>query len=179
MQDVESVLISREQIRARVAELAAEITEDYRDTKPLTLVCILKGASLFFTDLFRQVDLDASIDFMAISSYGSATKSTGVVRINKDLDSAIEGKHVLIVEDIVDSGLSLSYLIENLETRNPASIRICCLLDKPERRKKPVAVQYTGFTIPDAFVIGYGLDYDERYRNLEDICILSPRIYAE
>ena len=174
------MLLTKEQIAARVKELGAQITNDYEDADgDLVLVGILKGAVVFFADLIREIDLPLSMDFMAISSYGSATKSSGVVRIMKDLDKDIVGKHVLVVEDIIDSGLTLSFLKENLLSRGAASLRICTLLDKPERRKVDLHVDYAGFQIPDEFVVGYGLDYAEVYRNLPDIGVLRPEIYSK
>lgn len=172
----DELLITREQIAKRVKEMGAEITRDF-EGKDLTVICILKGAVVFFVDLIREIDLPMSMDFMAISSYGSATKSSGVVRILKDLDKPINGKDVLIVEDIVDSGMTLSFLKENLLSRGAASLHIITLLDKPERRRVPLEVDYFGFTIPDEFVVGYGLDYAEKYRNLPDIGVLRPEIY--
>lgn len=174
----DELLLTREQIAARVKEMGAQITEDFRN-KDLTVICILKGAVVFFVDLIREIDLPMSIDFMAISSYGSAIKSSGVVRILKDLDKPINGKNVLVVEDIVDSGMTLSFLRENLLSRGAASLHIATLLDKPERRRVPLHVDYYGFTIPDEFVVGYGLDYDEKYRNLPDIGVLKPEVYEK
>lgn len=159
------VLLSEEQIQTRVRELAAAISKDY-EGETVTLVCILKGAVVFLSDLMRALEIPARLDFMAISSYGSSAKSSGVVQILKDLDHPIEGEHVIIVEDIIDTGLSLQYLTENLRTRKPASLRVCVLLDKPDRRRVDVAVDYVGFSIPDEFVVGYGLDYAEQYRQL-------------
>ena len=174
----EELLLTREQIAARVQEMGRQITEDFRG-RDLTVICILKGAVVFFVDLVREIDLPMSMDFMAISSYGSATKSSGVVRILKDLDKPVNGKDVLIIEDIVDSGMTLSFLRENLISRGAASLHIATLLDKPERRRVPLHVDYVGFTIPDEFVVGYGLDYAERYRNLPDIGILKPEVYEK
>ena len=174
----DELLLTKEQIAVRVKEMAAQITEDFRG-KDLTVICILKGAVVFFVDLIREIDLPMSMDFMAISSYGSATKSSGVVRILKDLDKPINGKHVLVVEDIVDSGMTLSFLRENLLSRGAASLHIATLLDKPERRRVPLHVDYFGFVIPDEFVVGYGLDYDEKYRNLPDIGVLRPEVYEK
>ena len=175
--DLDSVLLTREEIGRKVRELGEQITRDYAGKKPV-LVCILKGASVFFADLIREIDLPLTLDFMAISSYGSATKTSGVVRILKDLDNDILGKDVIVVEDIVDSGITLSYLRKILVQRGAKSLRIATLLDKPARRKvKDLHVDYFCFDIPDAFVVGYGLDYDQTYRNLPDIGILSPRIY--
>lgn len=174
----EQVLLGAEQIKKRVAEIGVQITADYQG-KELVMIGILKGAVVFFSDLVRQIDLPLAIDFMAISSYGSATKSSGVVRILKDLDHDIVDKHVLVVEDIIDTGLTLSFLHSNLLSRGAASIRICALLDKPDRRLVNLACDYTGFSIPDAFVVGYGLDYNELYRNMPDICVLKPEIYQQ
>ena len=175
--DLDRVLLTREEIAAKVKELGQRITRDYAGKKPV-LVCILKGASVFFTDLIREIDLPISLDFMAISSYGSATKTSGVVRILKDLDKDILGKDVIIVEDIVDTGITLNYLMKILIQRGAASLRIAALLDKTARRQVPdLKVDYCCFDIPDAFVVGYGLDYDQKYRNLPDIGILSERIY--
>ncbi len=172
------VLLTREAIAKRVVELGAQITSDY-EGKDLVVIGILKGAVVFFADLIREIDLPLTIDFMAISSYGSATKSSGVVRILKDLDNDIVGKHVLVVEDIVDTGLTLSFLKSNLLSRGAESIRIAALLDKPERRKVNLSSDYTGFTIPDAFVVGYGLDYDQVYRNIPEIGVLKPSVYEK
>lgn len=176
--DLDRILLTREEIAGKVRELGQQITRDYAGKSPV-LVCILKGASVFFTDLIREIDLPLTLDFMAISSYGSATKTSGVVRILKDLDNDILGKDVIVVEDIVDSGVTLSYLTKLLMQRGAKSLRIATLLDKPERRKvKDLKVDYMCFHIPDAFVVGYGLDYDQVYRNLPDIGVLSPRIYG-
>jgi hypoxanthine phosphoribosyltransferase len=174
--DIEEILFSTETIQARIAELGASITTDYQD-KPLLLLGTLKGAVPFIADLARAIDLPLEIDYMAISSYGNSTESSGVVRILKDLESPIAHKHVLIVEDIVDSGLTLHYLMEVLRQRKPLSLCVCTLLDKERERVKPVISDYTGFTIPDRFVVGYGLDYAQRYRNLPYIGILKPTIY--
>lgn len=177
-QDLEKVLVTREEIAEKVRELGRRITADYAGKEPV-LVCILKGAVLFFSDLIREIDLPLTADFMAISSYGSATKTSGVVRILKDLDNDILGKDVIIVEDIVDTGITLNYLMKILIQRGAASLRIAALLDKTARRKVPdLKVDYVCFDIPDAFVVGYGLDYDQKYRNLPDIGILSPRVYS-
>lgn len=162
-QDIDRVLFTEEQLQARVAEIAAQIDRDYAGKQPL-LVSVLRGSFVFMADLVRRITLPCTVDFMAVSSYGSGTTSSGQVKIVKDLSEQIEGKDVIVVEDILDSGNTLSYLLKLLEARHPASIRLCTLLDKPERRTKPVAVQYSGFTIPDEFVVGYGLDYDEKYR---------------
>ena len=174
----DELLITREQIAARIKEMGAQITKDFQG-KDMVAICILKGAAPFFVDLTREIDVPMTMDFMAISSYGSATKSSGVVRILKDLDKPINGKDVLIVEDIVDSGMTLSFLRENLLSRGAASLKIVTLLDKPERRRVPLHVDYFGFTIPDEFVVGYGLDYDEKYRNLPDIVVLKPEVYED
>ena len=176
LEDVQQILLDQETVARRVKELGAQITEDYAGREPV-LVCILKGAALFTADLCRHIDLPISLDFMAISSYGSGTSSSGVVRITKDLDSSIENKDVIIVEDIVDSGLTLSYLLAILKSRHPASLSICVLLDKPERREVEVPVRYRGFEIPDHFVVGYGLDYAEKYRNLPYVGVLRPEVY--
>lgn len=162
------VLVSSEEIEKKVKELGEEITKDYQG-KELMLVGILKGAAIFMADLARNIEIPVTMDFMAVSSYGNSTKSSGVVRIIKDLDSNVEGKHILIVEDIIDTGLTLGYLTDNLKKRGASSVRICTLLDKPERRKVNVPVDYRGFVIPDEFVVGYGIDYAEKYRNLPDI----------
>jgi hypoxanthine phosphoribosyltransferase len=166
------VLISQEQVRARVRELGAEISRDY-EGKELLLLAVLKGAAVFLADLLREISGSVTYDFMATSSYGTDTKSSGVVRLLKDVDKGLAGRHVLIVEDIVDTGLTLSYLLEVLSQREPASLRVCTLLDKPTRRVQPVQIDYCGFTIPDRFVVGYGLDHDEQYRNLPFVGALS------
>lgn len=175
--DLSRVLVTREEIAKAVEKLGKQITEDYQG-KELMLVGILKGAILFFSDLLREIDLPVKTEFMAVSSYGASTKTTGVVKLVKDLTVDITGMHVLIVEDIVDSGMTLSYLSKYLETRGAASIKIATLLDKPERRRVDLKADYFCFTIPDEFVVGYGLDYDEKYRNLPDIGVLDPKIYA-
>jgi hypoxanthine phosphoribosyltransferase len=175
--DVKEILISEEKIAKRIVELGSQITHDYKD-KNLFVICILKGAAIFTADLYRHMEIPATVDFMAISSYGDRTQSSGVVRISKDLDVSIEGKDVLIIEDIIDSGLTLSYLLANLRSRHPASLRTCVLLDKPERREVSISVDYIGFTIPDQFVVGYGLDYAQRFRNLPYIGVLKPEVYS-
>ncbi len=175
--DIQEVLFSEEQLARRVDEIAQQITRDYQG-KEIVLISVLRGSFVFMADLVRRITLPCTVDFMAVSSYGSGTTSSGQVKIVKDLSEQIEGKDVLVVEDILDSGNTLSYLLKLLEARHPTSIRLCALLDKPERRTKPVAVQYCGFTIPDEFVVGYGLDYDEKYRNLPYIGILKPRVYG-
>ncbi len=175
--DIKEILITEEQIAAKVTELGRRISEDYRG-KDVLMVGILKGAVIFMADLIRQVTVPLAIDFMAVSSYGKASESSGVVQILKDLDQSIQGRHVIVVEDIVDSGLTLKYMLENLSTRRPASLKICTLLDKPSRRKAEVTPDYNGFVIPDEFVVGYGLDYGEKYRNLREIAVLKPRVYS-
>lgn len=174
--DLKEVLITPEQLHQRIGELAAEIDADYAD-RELLLVGVLKGAVMVMADLARALHLPTQMDWMAISSYGSGTKSSGVVRILKDLDSDISGRHVLVVEDIVDSGLTLSWLIGNLKSRGPASVRVCVLLRKPMAARMNVDVAYTGFEIEDSFVIGYGLDYAQRYRNLPFIGTLAEHVY--
>lgn len=176
--DIKSILLSEEKISKRVKELGKQLTEEYNG-KDLLVVGILKGCMLFLSDLVRNIDLPLTMDFMVVSSYGTTTKSSGVVRIIKDLEREIEGKDVLIVEDIVDTGLTLSYLIENFKTRNPKSVKVCSLLDKPDRRKAQVDIEYVGFKIPDEFVVGYGLDYAEIYRNLPFVCVLKPEVYSK
>ena len=176
-EDVLRVLLSEDEIREKVRELGGKITADYKNSN-LMLVTVLKGAVVFLADLMRQIDVPAEIDFMVVSSYGSGVKSSGVVKIVKDLDVPLAGKDILIVEDILDSGLTLSYIKELLESRGPRSIRIAMLLDKPSRRKVDLQADYIGFSVPDEFVIGYGLDYDEKYRNLPYIGILKPEVYS-
>ncbi|WP_367925022.1 hypoxanthine phosphoribosyltransferase [uncultured Ruthenibacterium sp.] len=176
-EDVLRVLISEEEIRAKVKEMGKKITEDYKNSN-LMLVTVLKGAVVFLADVMREIDVPAEIDFMVVSSYGAGVKSSGVVKIVKDLDVPLEGKDILIVEDILDSGLTLSYIKELLASRGPKSIRIATLLDKPSRRKVDLQADYVGFSVPDEFVIGYGLDYDEKYRNLPYIGILKPEVYS-
>lgn len=166
------VLFSREQIAKRVEELGAEITRDFAD-EPIIFVGVLKGASIFLSDLSRHVQLDATFDFIGVSSYGNGTRSSGEVRLTKDLDQSIDGRNVIIVEDILDTGLTLNYLKKLLEAHNPRALRLAALLDKPSRRIEPVQADYVGFKIPDKFVVGYGMDCAERYRNLPDICVLT------
>ena len=166
------ILVQPDDLQRRVRELGAQITEDY-EGKDLLLICVLKGAVFFLSDLMRQIEVPCEVDFMAVASYGDATDSSGVVRILKDLDAAIEGRDVLIVEDIVDSGLTLQYLMRNLKARGPASIEVCALLTKPSRRKAEVGAKYIGFEIPNRFVIGYGLDHAERHRNLPYVAALD------
>ena len=176
-QDLESILYTREELAEAVKKLGERITQDYQGKKPV-FICILKGASVFFCDLIREIDLPLEIDFMVVSSYGASNKSSGEVKMVKDLDRSIRGRDVIIVEDIVDSGMTLNFLKHTLLTRGASSLRIATLLDKPARRRAPLTVDYSCFDIPDAFVVGYGLDYNETYRNLPDIGILSPRIYS-
>ncbi len=166
------ILVGADDLTRRVRELAQEVSRDYAD-KDLLLIGVLKGAVFFLSDLMRHLDIPVEVDFMAVASYGSATKSSGVVRILKDLDAAIDGRDVLIVEDIVDSGLTLQYLLRNLAGRNPRSLEVCALLIKPERRKVDLQTRYVGFEIPDRFAIGYGLDHGERYRNLPYVAALN------
>lgn len=166
------VLVDEETVDKRIAELGAQITKDY-EGKEIHLICVLKGGVFFMCELAKRIDVPVSMDFMSVSSYGNDTKSSGVVKIVKDLDESIQGKDVLVVEDIVDSGRTLSYLLENLKNRQPNSLRLCTLLDKPERRVIEVDVDYTGFQIPDEFVIGYGLDYAQKYRNLPYIGVVE------
>jgi hypoxanthine phosphoribosyltransferase len=175
---VEEILIDERALQARIAELGDEISADYVG-RDLLLIGVLKGAVFFMSDLMRRLTVPCEIDFMAISSYGAATDSSGVVRILKDLDINIEGRHVLVVEDIIDSGLTLSYLIRNLEAREPASLEVCALMTKPDRREIEVEVRYVGFEIPNRFVIGYGLDFAERYRNLPFVGVLHSNLIPE
>ena len=175
--DLTRVLVSESEIRAKLAELARRIEEDYAGERPL-LVGVLKGAVMVMADLARELRMNIDMDWMAVSSYGAGTQSSGVVRILKDLDSDLQGRHVLIVEDIIDSGLTLSWLRANLETRGAASVKICTLLRKPDAAKVEVDVAYLGFDIPNEFVVGYGLDYAQSYRNLRDVAILAPHVYA-
>lgn len=172
------VLISAEELQDKVAELGARISNDYRG-KDLVMIGVLRGAVVFIADLLRHLTVPCEIDFMAVSSYGSARDSSGVVRILKDLDDTITGRDVLIVEDIVDSGLTLNYLIRNLKARDPASLEVCSLLTKPERRRVDVPIRYTGFEIPNAFVVGYGLDFAQRYRNLDHVALLPDDAVPE
>jgi hypoxanthine phosphoribosyltransferase len=175
--DVEEILLTQEQIQARVAELGAQLTEDYAGRDPV-LISVLKGSIVFLADLVRGMEIPLSIDIMEVSSYGAATESSGQVRILKDLSNPIEGRHVIVVEDIIDTGLTLNYLLRYLREKAPASLRICCLLDKPARRLTEIPIDYVGFTIPDRFVIGYGLDFGERYRNLPYVGVLRPSVYG-
>ncbi|HMM22186.1 MAG TPA: hypoxanthine phosphoribosyltransferase [Selenomonadales bacterium] len=177
IEDIKEVLVSTEAIATRVKELGEAISADYAG-KDILMIGVLRGAVIFMADLARAISRPVALDFIAVSSYGASTHSSGVVRILKDLDEDVEGKHLLIVEDIIDSGLTLKYLVENLKSRKPASIKICTLLSKPSRRKVDVPVDYNGFTIPDQFVVGYGLDYAEKYRNLPFIGVLKPEAYS-
>ena len=176
-QDILKVLFSEDQLKTRVQELAQQITRDYAG-KEIMLIAVLRGSFIFMADLCRAIDLPCTLDFMSVSSYGKGSSSSGQVQITKDLSEDISGRHIIVVEDILDSGNTLSYLLKLLEQRKPASIRLCTLLDKPERRVKQVEVHYSGFSIPDAFVVGYGLDYAEQYRNLPYIGILKPEVYG-
>lgn len=175
--DVQEILFTEEQLKTRVAELASQIEQDYAGQE-IMLISVLRGSFVFMADLCRAIHLPCTIDFMSVSSYGKGTSSSGQVQITKDLSEDISDRHIIVVEDILDSGNTLSYLLKILEHRHPASIRLCTLLDKPERRVKPVEVHYSGFAIPDAFVVGYGLDYAEHYRNLPYIGILKPEVYG-
>jgi len=165
------VLLSTREIADKVQELARQVSQDYRGKNPL-LVCVLKGAVVFLADLIRCLEIPVEIDFMAVSSYGDSTQTSGVVRILKDLDTSVEGRDILLVEDIIDTGLTLSYLRENLLSRNPRSVKLIALLDKPERRQVDVEPDFCGFCIPDQFVVGYGLDYKQQYRHLPEVCVL-------
>lgn len=176
--DAERILLGEAEIRKRVEELGTAISRDYAGQEPV-VIGILKGAMIFMADLVRVMDIPARLDFMVVSSYGTTSKSSGVVRILKDLEQSVEGRHLLIVEDIVDSGLTLNYLAANLKSRGPASLKICALLDKPDRRQVEVNLDYNGFVIPDEFVVGYGLDYNEKYRNLRDILVLKREVYTK
>jgi hypoxanthine phosphoribosyltransferase len=177
MSDIKEVLITREEIQAKVQELAEAIARDYRDKDPV-LVGVLNGAFVFLSDLVRHLDLPCTVDFVSWSSYGKDTSSSGVFRIMKDLETNVESKHVLVVEDIIDTGLTLHYLLDTIRARRPASVKVVALLDKPSRRKIQAKADYLGFQIPDAFVVGYGLDFAQRYRNLPFIGVLKPDIYA-
>ena len=174
--DIDHILVTSDQLREEIARIGERITADYAG-KELLLVGVLKGAIMFMVDLARSIDLPVTIDFMAVASYGASTQTSGIVRILKDLDNSIEGKHVLIVEDIIDSGLTLNYTLETLRARNPASLRVCALLNKKERRQVDVPVDYVCFEIPDEFVVGYGLDFNQIYRNLPFIGVLKPELY--
>jgi hypoxanthine phosphoribosyltransferase len=175
--DIEKVLFTEEEIAAKVRELGGILAKEYEGKNPL-VICVLRGGAPFMTDLVRRMDIPLEMDFMAVSSYGASTQSSGVVRIIKDLDTSVEDRHVIIVEDIIDSGLTLSYLIDIIQRRNAASVKVVTLLDKPARRTVDLTPDYCGFQIPDAFVVGYGLDYAEKYRNLPYIGILKPVVYS-
>ncbi len=175
--DIKEILFTEEQIQAKVKELAEKITHDYRDKNPV-LVGVLNGAFVFLADLMRHLDLTCTVDFVSWSSYGKDTSSSGIFRIMKDLETNVESKHVLIVEDIIDTGLTLHYLLDTVRARRPASVKVVALLDKPSRRRIEAKADYLGFQIPDAFVVGYGLDFAQRYRNLPFIAVLKPEIYA-
>ena len=177
-QDIERVLFTEEELKARVAEIAARIDRDYAGKEPM-LISVLRGSFIFMADLARAITLPCTVDFMAVSSYGSGTTSSGQVKITKDLSESIEGRDIIVVEDILDSGNTLSYLFQLLQARHPASVRLCTLLDKPSRRTKPITADYTGFTVDDLFVVGYGLDYAEKYRNLPYLGILKPAVYEK
>ena len=177
--DIAKVYFTEKELQAKVRELGRQITEDYKDAKEdIYCVGILKGASVFYTDLVRAIDLPVRFDFMIASSYGSGTSTTGSVKILKDLDYDIEGKHLIVIEDIIDSGTTMSYLLKYFEHRKPASVKLCALLSKPSRRTAEVAIDYCGFEVPDEFLVGYGLDYAEIYRNLPYIGVLKPEVYA-
>ncbi len=176
--DLQEVLFTSEQIQTRVRELAGQIQQEYDDKFPV-VVCVLKGAFMFMSDLVKEVGIAMEVDFMSISSYGSSTKSSGVVKILKDLDISVEGRNVIIVEDIIDTGLTLSYLIDVLERRNARSIKVCALIDKKSRRAVGFEADYVGFSIPDQFIVGYGLDYSEKHRNLPYIGVLKPEVYTK
>ncbi len=176
--DIKAVLYSEEQIQSKVQEMGTQLSKDFNGRNPL-VICVLKGAFIFMSDLVKTISVPLEIDFMAVSSYGQATKSSGVVKIIKDLDVSVEGRDVIIVEDIIDSGLTLSYLIDVLERRNARSVTVAALFDKPARRTVDLEPDYTGFTLPDEFVVGYGLDFAEKYRNLPYIGILKPEVYEK
>lgn len=176
--DIEKILVSNAEIAKRAEEIAAQINADYKG-KPILVVGILRGASIFLADIFKRLEGDVELDFMSLSSYGSGTNSSGEVKMIKDLSEPVDGKNVLIIEDIIDTGITLSYLIKVLEARNPKSIKLCALLDKPSRRKVELKGDYIGFEIPDEYVVGYGLDYAEKYRNLPDVCVLSKTVYEK
>ncbi len=176
LDDIDEILVPEAVLQSRIRELGRAISSDYEGKEPL-LVGILIGAFVFLSDLLRHISIPCGVDFMATSSYGDATESSGIVRILKDLDQSIEGRHVLIVDDIIDTGLTMDYLLETLRARYPASLRVCALLDKLPRRKRAVRIDYRGFEIPDKFVVGYGLDYSGRYRNVPFVCVLKPEVY--
>lgn len=175
--EVAKILITEEEAKKRIAELAEEINRDY-EGKEYTMVVTLRGAVMFFADLFRQLTGNVDCDFIAVSSYGATTHTTGEVKMSKDLSSPIKDKHIIIVEDIIDTGITLSYLKKLLAAREPASLKVCSFLDKPSRREVEIEGDYIGFKIPNEFVIGYGLDYDQKYRNFPDVCVLAPEVYG-
>ncbi len=177
MQDIQTVLFSEEEIAEKVTKIGAQITEDFADKNPL-VISVLRGSFIFMADLVRAIKVPCEVDFMSVSSYGSGTVSSGEVKINKDLENSIEGRHIIVVEDILDSGRTLSYLMKILKSRGAASISLCTFLDKPDRRVVPVEVNYRGFEVPDEFIVGYGLDYDQRYRNLPFVGVLKPAVYG-
>lgn len=172
MRNIERVLVDKQSILKRCDELGAQISKDYYGKRPM-FICVLKGSVMFYADLIRRVSIDCELEFMAISSYGASKSSSGEVRVVKDLNTQVEGRHLIIVEDIVDTGITLNYLVNNLKCRGAASVEICTLLDKPERRERDVHAKYSGFVIPNEFVVGYGLDFDEKYRNLPEVCVLK------
>ena len=174
--DIDHILFSEDQLKARVREIAGQIDRDFAGKEPM-LISVLRGSFIFMADLMRSITLPCTVDFMAVSSYGAGTTSSGQVKITKDLSESIEGRDIIVVEDILDSGNTLSYLLQILQARHPASMKLCTLLDKPDRRIKPVHVDYSGFSIPDEFVVGYGLDFAEKYRNLPYIGVLKPCVY--
>lgn len=176
--DIDHILFSEEQLKARVREIAGQIDRDFAGKEPM-LISVLRGSFIFMADLMRSITLPCTVDFMAVSSYGAGTTSSGQVKITKDLSESIEGRDIIVVEDILDSGNTLSYLFRLLQARHPASIRLCTLLDKPSRRIKPIQADYVGFPVDDLFVVGYGLDYAEKYRNLPYIGILKPQVYEK
>ena len=176
--DIAKVLLTEKQIKNRTDELAIQINRDYSG-KDLLVVCILRGAVIFMADLFKKLTVNAEMDFLAVSSYGSGTTSSGEVKVVKDLSTPVENKHILVIEDIIDTGVTLSYILDMLGARKPASVKLCALLDKPSRRTVNLQGDYVGFEIPNEFVVGYGLDYDEKYRNLPDICVLAAEVYEK
>ncbi|MED4586858.1 hypoxanthine phosphoribosyltransferase [Brevibacillus choshinensis] len=177
-QDIKKILLSEDEIAGKIQELGKILADEYRDKNPL-VICVLKGAVVFMADLIRHMDIPCEMDFMAVSSYGSGTESSGMVKILKDLDTSVQNRHVLVVEDIMDSGLTLSRLVELLHHREAASVKVVTLLNKPERRKVDISPDYSGFDIPDEFVVGFGLDYSEHYRNLPYIGVLKPEVYTK
>jgi hypoxanthine phosphoribosyltransferase len=176
--DIARIILTEEELAARISELGAQISADYGD-EPVLLVGVLRGAAIFLADLARAIETPVELDFMAVSSYGSSTKSSGVVRILKDLDETVDGRHVLVCEDVLDTGLTLKYLLRNLASRKPLSLEVVALLSKQGKQRVPISCKYVGFEVPDEFVVGYGLDYSERYRNLPYVGVLKPEIYAD